>query len=436
MVSKKTMVPRIAFLILFAAALGAVSPGCGNKPVPATSLVRYQSVSVPLFHREDYEALLWSENLEIRSNATVKLIWDAREYAALLSGEDGRDPQGPSLKGDPVEAEKVLARICDGLRSDNEDVKVASLLFLQEFAPKYSGKKALIGLVTQVATDDDRTRYEILETVESLLEPETRIDLPWLGRFLESPSWRVRSKACSILSSIVCDELHPVLIRAYRAAVHDVDRLLILSAFERHYGGGVFEVVKEAVCDSRSSAVRMMGAMLLTGYEDSGAVARWLGQVYLSLDDDLVIVILGGYADRLSCSQGMRFFDTLLAEGPPGLVRFLGREQVLNALYDAMDKESGRSDFAALLERLRAEPEFRQGWDALAFDRAEKKAKNDAEEALLDRVMPEYLRRLDAFLADTRRFLADAGLEPDDVDDAMKDMKEWLQLLRNGSAPE
>ena len=106
--------------------------GCGPSH---NAIVRYQSIPIPAYDRSDYEALLTSEDHEVKYNAICNLIPYASRYARILDKSLSEESSTNTTEDDEISydnAQQVFDTIRLELQSHNEDIKVASLIFMIE----------------------------------------------------------------------------------------------------------------------------------------------------------------------------------------------------------------------------------------------------------------------------------------------------------------
>lgn len=408
---------------------------CGCKTT-ITPLVRFQSVPVPMYDRSDYEALLASGDAETKYNAISNLIPHARTYADILEHGSLSDSteRVSTNEADPyAQAQWVLLEIREGLQSDNENIKAASLMFLAELAPIYSQKKGLFAAVSQTRSRNIRTQYEQLNTLVALVEPDTEVDRTIITGFLDSRSWLIKSMAYHFLSHIVCDDVHLQLIHAYRKTSRDYDRLLVLSAFRKHYGADVFELFKNELLASENPRIKGFIAEMLPAYHDAADVSQWLAGVHPALHDDVVLRIFDRYAEKLRAPQGVSFFEGLLASTSPRLTQLLGRSLLVESLYQAMEQEPARSDLIRLRDLLLNNETLKVRWDIYAEEHAQAAEAFENEEALRAAILPRYTELLERFLKDAQRLLADYGMEAEEIEQTTEDIRELLQIFQEAS---
>lgn len=409
---------------------------CGCSPTN-TPLVRFQHVPIPTYDMAEYEALLLSDEPEIRYNAIANLIPYAAVYARTLTPDERSDTPEPhrgTHEALYAQAQYVFTTILETLRSNDDSLKAASFMFLAEFAPFYAEKKALFATVSQVHSRDVRTQYEQLNTLIALVEPDTDVDRTMIIRFLKSRTWRIRSMVYTLLSYIPCDDLHPRILRSYRNTAHDYDKLVMLQAFKYQYGTAVFELLKDELLVSTNPQIQRLITEMLPAYHDAGAVSQWIVAVYPELSDEVVVLpLVNQYADALSTSHGVVFFEELLATAPPDFMPLVGQSLLIESLHQALEYAPTRSDLISLRENIQAVELLQQSWDAYANERAQAEETLRAENAIRQAILPHYTKLLNTFLEDTRRLLAEFGMEAEEIEVATEDMRALLQLFHEVS---
>ncbi|MCP4397927.1 MAG: hypothetical protein GY801_11605 [bacterium] len=408
--------------------------GCGSTNM---ALVRSQHVPIPAYETSDYEPLLSSDDPEIRYNAIANLIPHASTYARILEDGDANDSTTHMARDEAytyARAQDVFVTIRSGLQGDDEDIKVASLMFLAEFAPIYSDQKALFTLVSQVKTNDVRTQYEQLHTLQSLIEPDTGVDRAMIGDFLGSRSWRIRNMTYLLLGHIVCRDMHPRLLHDYQKLTRDYDKLVLLQAFRQEYGAEVFAVLKEELVTSENSQIHTMIADILPGHHDETVVGQWIATTHEEMNDDVLLRIIDRYAEELSNSKGPAFFQGLFAATSSHLMQLTSHSLLVEHVYAQIQQAPDRPALIMLRESIQSHDSLKTRWNTHATERAQAEEALRAEEALQQRILPHYTDLLETFLEDTQRLLADFGMSAEEIDTATEDMRELLQMFEEEAA--
>ncbi len=398
------------------------------------SIVRYQSVKLPTYERSDYEKLLTSEDSEVKTNAICNLI----PYASVYADRLNKGPSASSSRNDSEDdaisyenARQVFDTIGLELRSSNENIKVASLIFLSELSVSYSDRKALLASVTQVNADDVRTQYEQLRALLSLVDSKIRIEKPLLQDLLNSRSWLIRSMTYRLLGDILCEELHPQLIRDYGKATREYDKLLIVNAFRQQYGPDVFNFLKEELVRSESLRIPMAIAEILPGNQEKTAVPTWICGHYQDIKENVLKRIINQYASELDPSHSITFFDIVLQANQPQLLRLIVQSPFFENLYTLFDRESQGQDLIDLRDAVQMNTFMSDAWNVCKDEKEKKRFK---DEALKREILPRYTDMLESFLEDSKRLFAESGMNADEIEEATADMREILQIYRKEQA--
>ncbi len=406
-------------------------------------IVRYQSVPIPTYDRRDYEELLTSKDHDVKYNAICNLIPYAFMYARILDNgmpeeSSGTTPEDEAISYDT--AQQVFDVIRLGLQSHNENIKVASLIFLSEFSRTYSDKYALFALVSQVNTHDVKTQYEQIRALLPLVDTETEIEKPLIQDFLNSQSWLIRSMTYRLLGEILCEEFHPRLLRDYRKTTREYDKLLIVYAFRHQYGPEVFTLLTEELLWSTFLRIQMAIVDILPGNQENTAVGTWLVGHYHQLNEDVLTRMINQYASELFRSDETTFFDSVLEANQPQLLRLIAQSRFFEVLYTSLEHENQSHDLIDLRDAVQYNNVVNEAWKAYKDERDQERLKEEEEakreEALRKAILPQYTDMLETFLAESTQLFTDAGMTAEEIEETTEDIREFLQIFQDDQAKE
>lgn len=428
---RKNLILYFAMMVVSVCVLG-----CG--PVDK-AIVRYQNIHIPAYERSDYEKLLTSEEHEVRYNAICNLIPYASRYASILEKGLSEESSGNNMEDNGItfhNAQQVFAAICAKLRSNNESIKAAALMFITEFSPTYSDKKQLFALVSQVNTNDVRTQYEQIRALLTFVDSDTKIDKTLIKKFLNSQSWLIRSMTYRLLGNIVCEEFHPRLLRDYRKATREYDKLLILQAFRQQYGSDVFTLLKEKLLFSENPRIQMAVTEVLPGNRDNTAVGTWIIEHYHQLNEEVLTRIIDRYSFELPALTGTTFFGLLLDSNQPQLTNLIVPSYFFENLYNGLEKEAHSDALNELLNAVQHNNTVQEAWQEYTRERLKEEETAKREEELRKAILPQYTEMLERFLEESKRLFANSGMTAEEIEDATEDMRELLQIFKEELAEE
>lgn len=420
------------YLILYFAMMAVCVCVLGCGPVDK-AIVRYQNIHIPAYERSDYEKLLTSEEHEVKYNAICNLIPYASRYASILEQGLSKESSGNNMEDNAItyhNAHQVFEAISTELRSNNESIKAASLMFITEFSSNYSDKRRLFALVSQVNTNDVRTRYEQIRALLTLVDSDTEIDKTLIKKFLNSRSWLIRSMTYRLLGNIVCEEFHPRLLRDYRKATREYDKLLILQAFRQQYGSDVFTLLEEELLFSENPRIHMAVAEVLPGNQDNSAVGTWIIGHYHQLNEEVLTRIIDRYSFELPALTGTTFFGLLLDSNQPQFANLIVHSYFFENLYNGLEKEAYSDALNALRNAVQQNNTVQEAWQEYTRERLKEEETTKREEELRKAILPRYIEMLERFLEESKRLFADSGMTAEEIEDATEEMRELLQIFK------
>jgi hypothetical protein len=429
---------RTFFLVLLLLVGIPEMSGCAKKSLIADeTMIRCQAVNIPCYKKSDYERLLNSNNDEVRYNAICNLVPYAREYAkaAMKNQPEDTPAKGPSETEDRAKVEKhVFDVISSQLNSQNESIKAASLVFIDEFSAEYQDKGRLWTLVVNVKTRNIRTQYEQLRILTKLCDSEQQIAPELINGFLDSRSWLIKSMTYVLLGSIASDNFHKRLIAEYRRAKEEFDKILIIHAFSKGFGADVFALLTEELVATENARIREHCAGVLKMYRDETAVSEWLVANHKLIDDDTLKAILAGYYCDLASPKGRSFFVRVLRSGQERVIGLIDQELFFQELYEGLANQESADNLGEVEAAVAGLDSLGKSWIEYREKRGEeerkRKAKSDREEHFKRDLLPKYNAKLEAFIRETEKLLADGGMEQDEVKEVTEAMRELLRLLR------
>lgn len=416
-----------------------LSAGCAKKEISTARIpIRYQIVQIPEYQIGDYEKMLDSGNDEVRYNAISNLVQYAGEYGKLLS-------KGPADSTVPAKAPKdenaiktaryVYAKIASQLNNRNEAIKAVSLLFLSEFGSTYSDKTEIFNLVKNVETNNARTQFEQLNALIALLGADSKIEPIRITRFLNSSSWMVKSETCILLSLIKSDVFHPQLLNEYRAAADDFDKLLIIYAFRKGFGADVFNLLKHELQHNQNPRIKNACAHIIKNDRDDAAVIKWLISDPAALPEDLLNTIVESYYGELAKPKGQVFFSNLLLSNREKLLQAVNRAAFFNSLYDALKKQGSSVGLSEVEAAVKDNEYLRTPWidykKKHEAEALEQEQSTRRDELLEKTVLPKYNKMLERFLKESEQLFLENGMEPREVEETTRDLREFLRFLKN-----
>lgn len=429
---------RIAFFAFLSVFLILFSSGCTKNAISLRpEPIRYQNIPIPDYQKADYELLLTSKNDEVRYNAICNLIQYAADYGRLLSkgqGDDAVQAKSPADKGDIENAAQVVETIQSQLTHSNESLKSAALIFLGEFASTCSEKSKLFEGVLKVHAKKVGTQYEQLNALSVISGPTTAIDPMILNAFLDSASWIIRSKTYLLLARIDSHNVHGRLIKSYRTAAHEFDKILILHAFGNDYGAEVFDLVAHELQKGARQRLKTYCADIFKNTENQVDAIDWLKNNHGSVGDDLLKRIIESYYAEFEKQKGKTFFSKILLSGQERLLHAVNQEAFYKSLYDALQKQSGSNELARIEASIEGIGLLRNSWINCKskFDQDELLQQQEAakEANFKQRILPKYNAMLESFLKDTEQLFTEGGLDQNEVEEATASIRELLRYLK------
>ena len=423
------------FLCLFL--LGLLMTGCVEKNRFAGSgAIRYQKVQIPIYEISDYENLLFSENKEVKYNAICNLIEHAWDYAPVLGKEKSKistPKEKLPTKEEIQNAEKVLDAIFTELKSKNENIKTASLIFITEFSLNYSNKEELFKQVEQVKAESLRTQYEKIRALTILSNSETKIDKRVVEKYLDSKSWLITSMTYLFLGKISSENIHKRLIEKYKNTNQEYNKLLIIHAFSQAFGPEVFHLIKNEILLSESKRIRLKIISILNKSNDKTLVAKWIVRDHKTIDKEIIQAIFNEYYSELASTTGTIFFNELLHSNQRELIDMIDRKKFFGGIYDAGKKQPEQNELVKLGIKVKNINSLNQAWldykEYMGTEELKEEEKQKREEGFEKTILPKYILMLENFLEESKKLFTDAGMDKDEVGASIESIREFLEIL-------
>lgn len=412
--------------------------GCAKKTIIADeAIIRYQKIEIPRYGKSDYERLITSDNDEVKYNAICNLIPYAPEYARTLEKGPPDESSQETTARDVAEykkAKEVFGSISKELFCKNKSIQAASLIFITDFSSAYSSKEEVLKLVLDVKTNEVRTQYEQIRALIELSDSDTAIEKNLIESFLDSRCWLIRSMTYLLLGNITSDDYHKRLIKEYKNANEEYDRLFIIHSFNNGYGPEVFDLIRNEVLSTNSDRIRGQTIRILKQHRDNTAVIKWLIHDHKTIGRELLRAILNEYYSEVASPTGTVFFHQLLRSNQQELIGLIDQEKFFQVLYDGLKNEASQKDLAELEMSVRDSQHLSRAWvtyiDHRHKERLREKEQQKREEELKKTVFPKYNAMLEKFLEDSKKLFADAGMDQDEIEELTKAIRELLQVLK------
>lgn len=418
------MIVRHPFRIIAAAVcLALAGTGCTGSNLKLGP-VRYQCVDIPGYGHEEQIRLLASQTADLRYNAVCSLISGAREYARLLSDDEVNTEKRAA-------ARQTVDLIVSALDDPDERIQSAALIFMAEFADACPEKERYFDRILNLSPRSAHVRFEQLNTLMHMTGPGLApVDFSKLGPFLQDRSWRVRSMACVLLSEIRCPALHPELIRMYRQSTAEVDRILILQAFEQGFGVDVFALLQSEMLCGSTPVIRSRWAALIFSCDPELSPWQWLADHAAALGKDLAASVVESMIDRLPESRVQVFVTELLRLPETEIFQHVDHRELFSRLSELLDREPV-SDTAGLLETaVSVHPVLGRDWKKFkaAYDE-DARLEREREQMFRRKILPKYNGLLEQFLLDSEVLFSSEGMDTDEVKEATRSIRDLLELL-------
>jgi hypothetical protein len=411
--------------------------GCVEKNIISDGgVIRYQKIPIPGFEQSDYENMLSSDNSEVIHNSICNLVRHAHYYAETLNKEgslkNSKNKELPTIE-ELEAARKVLNFVIAQLSNDNDNIKTASLIFISEFAPSYSKKEDLLKVVEKVEAKNLRTQYEHILSLIKLSNSKTIIDKDLIEEYLDSSSWKIKSMTYLLLGIIPSEDFHKVLIKEYKDAKQNYNKLLLINTFRNSHGPKVFHLLKKELMANGNKKIKKEIIDILKKNTDKHLVIKWIVRSHTDIDKDTLQSILDDYYFELESSVGTTFFNELLSPKNESLIALINQNKLFESLYNAKKKEPFKSGLVELEEKIQKNLPLYQAW--LSYNNYMGKKESKGKEALerekmFEKILlPQYNIMLEYFLADTRELFSDGGMEKEEIDEATESIKELLNIL-------
>ena len=331
-------------------------------------------------------------------------------------------------------AKEVFGSISKELFCKNKSIQAASLIFITDFSSAYSSKEEVLKLVLDVKTNEVRTQYEQIRALIELSDSDTAIEKNLIESFLDSRCWLIRSMTYLLLGNITSDDYHKRLIKEYKNANEEYDRLFIIHSFNNGYGPEVFDLIRNEVLSTNSDRIRGQTIRILKQHRDNTAVIKWLIHDHKTIGRELLRAILNEYYSEVASPTGTVFFHQLLRSNQQELIGLIDQEKFFQVLYDGLKNEASQKDLAELEMSVRDSQHLSRAWvtyiDHRHKERLREKEQQKREEELKKTVFPKYNAMLEKFLEDSKKLFADAGMDQDEIEELTKAIRELLQVLK------
>jgi hypothetical protein len=428
----------IAFMFMLIVTSGLFSAGCAKKSISADGWpVRYQDVQIPGYKTIDYINLLDTDHEASRYNAICNVIPHAREYGELLSTPPAGAPAKPKEAVDEAAlqtARRVYDRMKAQIGGSSESCKAVALIFLAEFAATYSEEQEIVDLLLSVETKDARTQYEQLNVLKAIYQHPHLIDPAALKPFLDSPAWIVKAMTYALLEEMPCDALHPRLVREYARSALESDKILIIHAFGKGYGGEVFDLLRHEIQASGNQRLKGEWAGILKVHRDEAETLRWLTGENTVIDDLALKSIVESYRWELDNTKGQRFFKEIILSRQTRWIHAMDPEKFYRNLYSALADKQKTEALAQLEAAVLDSDQLKEEWRAhqARYDQEarERRTRDKQEDHFTKSTLPKYNLLLKAFLKETEKLFLAEGMDRLEVEETTESIRELLDLTK------
>ncbi len=420
---------KIEFLIMYLLVMALCFTVFGCRSTDK-AIVRYQDVDIPYYERVDYEKMLTSKEHEVKYNAICNLISYASEYADHLDKRFSKKTSQEDNAKAYKKAQRVFDTIRTALRSENDNIMAASLMFMAEFSSTYADKKELFTLVSQVTTNDSRTQYEQIKTLLHLVDSNSNLDKSLIEKYLDSKSWLIRSMTYRLLAKIVCEDFHARLIHDYTHATQEYDKLLIVHAIGHQYGAEVFNLLKGELLQSKTPRIQMAIAETLPGARDETAVGKWIVEHHGQLNEDVLKHMIDQFSFEMKESAEMTFFGILLDSNQPQLTSLIAQSTFFEDLYNCLKRKNPSNNLIDLRNIVQQNDSLKVMWNEYKVARLKKKDQAKKDDALEREIIPKYTEMLETFLKKSMKLFADSGMDSEDIEKETESIRELLQIFK------
>lgn len=411
--------------------------GCAKKTIIADeAIIRYQKIEIPRYGKSDYEELITSDNDEVKYNAICNLIPYASEYARTLEKgppDESSQETTPQDVAQYKNAKKVFGAVSKELFSKNKSIQAASLIFITDFSSSYSSKEEVLKLVLDVKTNEVRTQYEQICALIELSDSDTAIGKNLIENFLDSQSWLIRSMTYLLLGKIASDDYQERLIKEYKNANKEYDKLFIICSFNTGYGPEVFDLIRNELLSTKNVKIREQIVKIINRHRNNTAVIRWIINEHKAIDNELLSAILDEYYPEITSPTGIVFFHQLLSSNQEDIIGLIDQEKFFQVLYGGFENEASHKDLVALEKSVRGNKHLSRAWltyiDRRDEDRLKQKEQEKREKELKKTLLPKYNAMLEKFLEDSKKLFADAGMDQNEIEESTNEIRELLQFL-------
>lgn len=296
--------------------------GCGEE-----KFSRYPSVSIPEFSSNDYYAQLSDKNQQVVYNAIVNLGEKAAEFGKLLSDANA-DKNSPEY----ITANKTYHKITELLKSPDANTVAVSLRFLKLFAEHYNKKEELLKPILKIESTSPQVTFEQIAALEVIVAKGSAVSDSVLRKFLNNPSWLVSRKSYLLIDKLENENLRNELIKRYKTAPNEKEKLLILTALASHSSDSTANFFFKEIITSNNAKVRYAVYDILGNCNNHEMVLTWFAQNYRKILPNDRKYLFGHYA-----AQAEEYFSSKL------LTIFINNgfpidENFYKSLYEKIEK--------------------------------------------------------------------------------------------------
>lgn len=351
---------------------------------------RYPSISVAGYLKEDYCKLLSDKNPEVVYNAICNLLPEADSIGRLLS-----DDKADKNSKEHIFVSNTFTKIIELLKSKDDRILSSNLRFLQLFSDGYSKKKDLIVPVLKIKSKSANVQYEQVMLLSEITSKDSKIDPLVLKRFLNNKSWLVSRATYFLINALQDETIRLELVKRYKSIDNEMEKLLILNAFEDKFSDDVFKLLRDELISTKSDKIKNEIFGMLGNGQDEKKVIEWLDKNYENFPkkdiDTLVNMYDRDLSDKFSNSLFIIFAKKDFVPKDDFLKKLISSIKTSEAEKEpsAQQKEELK-DLLSLKEALLANAPIKEKWQAV-------EAKLNEEGMLYEKMDDEYGRAVDQF---------------------------------------
>ncbi|MDD2688350.1 MAG: hypothetical protein PHI54_07890 [Bacteroidales bacterium] len=266
---KEKRIKKIGIYLL----IGFLFSSCENN----RALIPLNSVSIPEYEDTDYIKLLDNDDPEIVYSAVCHFIYNARDYAKLLSTDTIKD--SAALKN----AELIYSKISHLLYSNNEWIVCSSLRFFSAFGETYTNKEEIADKLLDAKLRTTSIRLEYINALKGIYGANTSRFESILKDYLVNKSWIISRYSFSLLPYFNSDELNNKLITKYKKA-KEYDKLLIISSLSKNYKDTILDFLLSTLNQEENPKIKLFIIKNLGKAQNNQKVIDWFVTSYPKID--------------------------------------------------------------------------------------------------------------------------------------------------------